>query len=66
VIAAPFPDLPEGRGLALVAWNTRWLCPPDLTAEDAVRIATAFVEAYAGTTNAPEAPRGLLGPLLAP
>lgn len=64
VIMAPYPDLPDGRSLALVAWNARWLCPAGLDAGDAVAIARAFVDAYRGTTNAPEAPRGLLGPLL--
>jgi len=63
VIMAPYPDLPDGRSLALVAWNARWLCPAGLTAGDAVAIARGFVDAYRGTTNAPEAPRGLLGPL---
>jgi hypothetical protein len=63
VIMAPYPDLPEERSLALVAWNVRWLCPATLGADDAVAIASAFVDAYRGTTNAPEAPRGLLGPL---
>lgn len=63
VIAAPYPDLPEGTGLALVAWNTRWMCPSTVTPEDAVTIARGFVDAFAGTTVAPEAPRGLLGPL---
>jgi hypothetical protein len=63
VIMAPSPDLPEGTALALVAWNTRWRCPAGIEAADASTIAAAFVEAYRGTTNAPEAPRGLLGPL---
>ncbi|MGZ8636663.1 MAG: DUF3105 domain-containing protein [Actinomycetota bacterium] len=64
VIMAPYPDLPEDRALALVAWNTRWLCPAGATAGQAVAIARGFIDAYRGTTNAPEAPRGLLGPLL--
>jgi hypothetical protein len=63
VIMAPYPDLPDGTGLALLAWNTRWLCPGTITADQAATIATSFVDAYRGTTNAPEAPRGLLGPL---
>ncbi len=63
VIMAPYPNLPTGRALALVAWNTRWMCPSDVSAEQAVTIAQGFVDAYRGTTNAPEAPRGLLGPL---
>lgn len=64
VIMAPYPDLPSGRELTLVAWNTRWLCPAALEPDRAVEIARAFIDAYRGTTNAPEAPRGLLGPLL--
>lgn len=64
VIMAPYPGLPQGRALALVAWNTRWLCPAGTTAEQATTIARAFVQAYRGTTNAPEAPRGLLGRFL--
>jgi hypothetical protein len=63
VIMAPYPDLPEGVGLALVAWNTRWMCPASIGAEDAVTVAAGFVDAFRGTTVAPEAPRGLLGPL---
>jgi Protein of unknown function (DUF3105) len=64
VLMAPYPDLPPGRGLALVAWNTRWLCPGTVDPGRATEIARAFIDAYRGTTNAPEAPRGLLGPLL--
>jgi hypothetical protein len=63
VIMAPYPDLPEGTGLALVAWNTRWTCPQTVSGRDAVTIARGFADAFAGTTIAPEAPRGLLGPL---
>ena len=63
VIMAPDPDLPEGIGFALLAWNTRWTCPGTVSADQAVAIASAFIDAYRGTTNAPEAPRGLLGPL---
>ena len=61
VIMAPYPDLPEGRAIALVAWNTRWMCPAGVSADQATEIARAFIGAYRGTTNAPEAPRGLLG-----
>jgi hypothetical protein len=64
VIMAPYPGLPDGDGLALVAWNTRWRCPASIDADTAVALANAFVDAYRGTTNAPEAPRGLLGPFL--
>lgn len=63
VIMAPYPRLPAGIGLALLAWNTRWECPGTLDADRAAEIASAFIDAYRGTTNAPEAPRGLLGPL---
>jgi hypothetical protein len=39
VLMAPYPELPEGTALALVAWNTRWQCPPAVTTEQAVTIA---------------------------
>lgn len=63
VIMAPYPDLPEGRSLALVAWNTRWMCPSGMTPDQASSIAGGFVEAFRGTTIAPEAPRGVFGQL---
>ena len=63
VIMAPYLALPGDRGLALLAWNTRWMCPATVTADQAVAIATGFIDAYRGTSIAPEAPRGLLGPL---
>jgi len=63
VIMAPYPNLPEGQGLALLAWNTRWMCPSTVMADQAVTIAGGFVDAFRGTSVAPEAPRGLLGPL---
>lgn len=64
VIMAPYPDLPEDRALTFVAWNTRWRCPAGVSPDDAVTMARSFIRAYRGTTNAPEAPRGLLGPRL--
>jgi hypothetical protein len=61
VIMAPYSNLPGDRALALLAWNTRWMCPPAITTEQAVEITQAFVDAFRGTTVAPEAPRGILG-----
>jgi hypothetical protein len=66
VIMAPYPDLPSGTGLALVAWNTLWECPSSTTAGQATAIARGFIDAYRGTNVAPEAPRGFLGPFLQP
>jgi uncharacterized protein DUF3105 len=66
VIMAPYPTLAPENGLALLAWDTRWFCPSTLTADQAATIAQGFVDAYRGTSIAPEAPRGLLGPLLQP
>ena len=66
VIMAPYPDMPEGRALAFLAWNTRWLCPAGISPDQALTIGRAFIQAYRGTTNAPEAPRGLLGRLFSP
>jgi hypothetical protein len=61
VIVAPYLALPEGSGLALLAWNTRLLCPTGVTPQQAVAIAEGFADAFAGTTVAPEPPRGLFG-----
>ena len=66
VIMAPYPTLTAENGLALLAWNTRWFCPASVMPEEAVAIARGFIDAYRGTSIAPEAPRGLLGPLLQP
>ncbi len=66
VIMAPYPTLSVEHGLVLLAWNTRWFCPASVTPEEAVAIARGFIDAYRGTSIAPEAPRGLLGPLLQP
>lgn len=66
VLLAPYPNLPQGRGVAMLAWNTRWMCPPSVAPDQARSLAAAFVDAYRGTTNAPEAPRGFLGRLFVP
>jgi len=66
VIMAPYPTLTPERGLALLAWNTRWFCPASVTADQAVAIAGGFIDAYRATSVAPEAPHGLLGPWLQP
>ena len=66
VIMAPYPTLTTEHGLALLAWNTRWFCPASVTPDQAAAIARGFVDAYRGTSIAPESPRGLLGPLLQP
>ena len=63
VIMAPYPALPDDRAFALLAWNTRWMCPATIWADQAVAMTTSFVDAFRGTSVAPEAPRGLLGPL---
>ncbi len=54
VIMAPYPDLPQGTALALAAWNKLWECPSDVTPEQARTIASGFIGAYRGTSNAPE------------
>jgi hypothetical protein len=63
VIMAPYPALPDDRAFALLAWNTRWMCPATISADQAVTVTTSFIDAFRGTSVAPEAPRGLLGPL---
>ena len=42
------------------------MCPAGVSSDQALTIARAFIQAYRGTTNAPEAPRGLLGHLFVP
>jgi hypothetical protein len=54
VIMAPYPDLASGASLALTAWNKLWECPAGVTADQARTIATGFIQAYRGTSNAPE------------
>jgi Protein of unknown function (DUF3105) len=54
VLLAPYPDLEEGTSFAITAWNTLWECPAGLTPGDAAVMANAFIEAYRGTSNAPE------------
>ncbi|HJS26880.1 MAG TPA: DUF3105 domain-containing protein [Actinomycetota bacterium] len=55
VLLAPYPDLEEGTSLAMTAWNKLWECPGGVSAGDAATMADAFIEAYRGTSNAPEA-----------
>jgi hypothetical protein len=54
VIMAPYPDLPSGTSFALAAWNKLWECPATATADQARTIASGFIQAYRGTSNAPE------------
>ena len=58
VLMAPHPQLDEGTSLALAAWNKLWECPVAVTADQARTIASGFVEAYRGTSNAPEPSAG--------
>ena len=62
VIMAPYPALPDDRAFALSP-GTRWMCPATISANQAVTVTTSFIDAFRGTSVAPEAPRGLLGPL---
>jgi hypothetical protein len=55
VLLAPYPNLNEGTSLAITAWNKLWECPAGIGADDAATLANAFIEAYRGTSNAPEA-----------
>jgi hypothetical protein len=58
VIMAPHASLEEGTSLALAAWNKLWECPAGVTADQAVTIASGFIEAFRGSSNAPEANAG--------
>ena len=54
-IAAPYEGLPEGTSVALAAWDQLQTCPGTVTAAQASTIADGFAEAFACTSNAPEA-----------
>ena len=54
VILAPHPDLPVGASLVLTAWNKLQPCPPSTTPGQAAAVASGFIEAYRGSSNAPE------------
>jgi hypothetical protein len=54
VLLAPYPDLDEGTSLAIAAWNKLWECPATVSAGDAATMANSFINAYRGTSNAPE------------
>ncbi len=54
VLVAPYPNLNEGTSLAITAWNKLWECPGTIVADDAATLANAFIDAYRGTSNAPE------------
>ncbi|CAN5773508.1 hypothetical protein BH18ACT17_BH18ACT17_00900 [soil metagenome] len=54
-VAAPFDGLPDGSAMAFAAWNQLQTCPASTSAEQAATIASGFSEAFACTSNAPEA-----------
>src|SRR5687768_12766471 len=54
VIMAPHESLDEGTSLALAAWNKLWECPAGVTADQARSISAGFIEAFRGSSNAPE------------
>ena len=54
----PYPDLPEGQGIAFTAWNQRMFCPAGITSAQATAIAQGFVDSFACTSNAPEGKLG--------
>ena len=54
VIMAPYPTLPVGISFSVVAWNKLWSCPGSVTQQQALTIASGFIQAYRGTNNAPE------------
>ena len=66
MLMAPYPQLPQGAALALTAWNKIQTCPATVSVDQAKTITAGFVEAFRGTSNAPEPPRGVVGRLLQP
>jgi hypothetical protein len=56
VLVAPYPRLPAGTSLALVAWTKMQTCPA-IAAQDAdavVSMTLAFVDRFRGAASAPE------------
>ncbi len=55
IIMAPHASLEEGTSLALTGWNKQGpSARPGLTADQARTIASGFIEAFRGSSNAPE------------
>ena len=54
-VAAPHEGLPERTSVALAAWDQLQTCPVSITAGQATTVADGFAEAFACTSNAPEA-----------
>lgn len=54
-VAAPYEGLPEGTSVALAAWNQLQTCPDAITAAQTTTVADGFAQAFACTSNAPEA-----------
>jgi hypothetical protein len=50
----PYPNLPEGDGLAVTAWNKRMFCPGSIAPDQAAAVVQGFIDAYACTSNSPE------------
>ena len=54
VIMAPYPGLPEGVSLALVAWQWLQTCSAEVGASEAVAQARAFIAEHRNGPDAPE------------
>ncbi|MGH2683410.1 MAG: DUF3105 domain-containing protein [Actinomycetota bacterium] len=54
VIMAPYPELEEGRSLALAAWNRLQQCPSTVTPDQATTLAGSFIAQFRGGGDAPE------------
>lgn len=54
VIMAPYPDLEEGRALALAAWDQLQQCPPSIMPAQATTLAQSFISRFRGGGKAPE------------
>jgi hypothetical protein len=54
VLMAPYPELPEGRSLALAAWTRLQTCPTVTDADGVLAIASGFISQFRGGGEAPE------------
>ena len=62
-VIGPLPRAPGRPGVRAPRLEHALDVPATISADQAVTVTTSFIDAFRGTSVAPEAPRGLLGPL---
>jgi hypothetical protein len=54
VLLAPYPELPEQKSLAFVAWTKLQTCPQLTDGDDTLKAAKGFIQRFRGGGDAPE------------